>query len=111
MAESLDKFMEVIFKDSALQSEIGAAGGRQQMIDTALKLGASRGYQFSAADFSAKLDSLEKSSGGAAALSDAELGAVAGGRTSRPTFTGPSYGSSTLCTFCSSSNGGKTFNQ
>jgi predicted ribosomally synthesized peptide with nif11-like leader len=111
MAHTLDAFLKLVLQDTALQSEIGSAGTREQMIAAAVKIGAARGYAFSAADFARQLDRLEtgEESG---ELSDALLGAVAGGRsTGTATYTGPSYGSSTLCTFCSASNGGKTFNR
>jgi predicted ribosomally synthesized peptide with nif11-like leader len=96
MSKTLEDFYQVVVKDIALQDEIGGAGSREEMIAAAVKLGASRGFSFSADDVSAKLASLEKA-GGAGELSDAQLAGVAGGAVS--------LGSSILCGYCGSQSG------
>jgi predicted ribosomally synthesized peptide with nif11-like leader len=111
MANPIESFIGQLFKDSALQAEIGAAGTRENMISTTVKIAQRLGFSFSAAEISTQLARLQ-SPAASGELSDAMLGAVAGGRApNKQTFLGPSYGSSTLCTFCSDANGGKTFNQ
>ena len=96
MSESIDAFYNVVLEDEQLQGELSQSASQEELIASAVKLGASRGFSFDAAAVAAKLDSL-KAADDSVELSDAELVGVAGGYVS--------FGGSILCGYCGSQSG------